>query len=130
MNYNEIVAALREEFPKANKATVSMALNTANYGVRFCKRAQDIFDEIAHKTPSKPRRTKPIRIQCRLTESTAQSVKHAMERHGISSVQTLLESLVLAWLKSENAAGGVNTDSVHKRKDMCSQDSTEREESQ
>jgi hypothetical protein len=56
-----------------------------------------------------------------LTESTAQRVKQALERNGIASMQTFLESLVLAWLaqsecsttwaeKGESAAGGDDTD--------------------
>lgn len=56
-------------------------------------------------------------IQCRLTESTAQRVKQALERNGIASMQTFLESLVLAWLEqSESAAGGDDTDDAIKRK--------------
>lgn len=35
-HYTAIAAALREEFPKANKGTVSMALHTNDYGVKFC----------------------------------------------------------------------------------------------
>ena len=44
--YTAIVAALREEFPKANKGTVSMALHTNDYGVKFCTRAQEIYDAV------------------------------------------------------------------------------------
>lgn len=74
------IAALREEFPKANKGTVSMALHT-----------------------------------------------QALERNGIASMQTFLETLVLAWLaqsessttwaeKGKSAAGGDDTDDALKRK--------------
>lgn len=44
--YTAIAAALREEFPKANKGTVSMALHTNDYGVKFCARAQEIYDAV------------------------------------------------------------------------------------
>lgn len=109
--YTAIAAALREEFPKANKGTVSMALHTNDYGVKFCARAQAIYDEIVHQKPRRANRVKPIRLQCRLTESTAQRVKQALERCGVSSMQTFLESLVLAWLaQNESAAGGDDTD--------------------
>jgi hypothetical protein len=109
--YTAIAAALREEFPKANKGTVSMALHTNDYGVKFCTRAQEIYDAVTQRKPRTPRRVKPIRLQCRLTESTAQRVKQALERNGIASMQTFLESLVLAWLaQSESAAGGDDTD--------------------
>ena len=115
--YAAIVAALREEFPKANKGTVSMALHTNDYGVRFCTRAQEIYDAVTQQKPRRSNRVKPIRLQCRLTESTAQRVKQALERNGIASMQTFLESLVLAWLaQSESAAGGDDTDSAIKRK--------------
>lgn len=113
--YTAIAAALREEFPKANKGTVRMALHTNDYGVKFCTRAQEIYDTVTQRKPRIPRRVKPIRLQCRLTESTAQRVKQALERNGIASVQTLLESLVLAWLaQSESAAGGDDTDDALK----------------
>ena len=114
--YTAIATALREEFPKANNGTVSMALHTNDYGVKFCTRAQEIYDEIVHQKPRRPRRVKPIRLQCRLTESTAQRVKQALERNGIASMQTFLESLVLAWLaQSESAAGGDDTDDAYQR---------------
>lgn len=113
--YTAIAAALREEFPKANKGTVSMALHTNDYGVKFCARAQEIYDAVTQKKPRRPHRVKPIRLQCRLTESTAQRVKQALERNGIASMQTFLESLVLAWLaQSESAAGGDDTDDALK----------------
>lgn len=115
--YTAIAAALREEFPKANKGTVSMALHTNDYGVKFCTRAQEIYDAVTQQKPRIPRRVKPIRLQCRLTESTAQRVKQALERNGIASMQTFLETLVLAWLaQSESAAGGDDTDDALKRK--------------
>lgn len=113
--YTAIAAALREEFPKANNGTVSMALHTNDYGVKFCTRAQEIYDSVTQQKPRRPRRVKPIRLQCRLTESTAQRVKQALERNGIASMQTFLESLVLAWLaQSESAAGVDGTDDALK----------------
>lgn len=134
--YTAIAAALREEFPKANKGTVSMALHTADYGVKFCARAQEIYDAVTQQKPRRPRRAKPIRLQCRLTESTAQRVKQALERNGIASMQTFLETLVLAWLaqcecsttwaQSESAAGGDDTDDANRKNNLAS-DSTAKE---
>lgn len=112
--YTAIVSALREEFPKANKGTVSMALHTNDYGVKFCTRAQEIYDAVTQQKRRRANRVKPIRLQCRLTESTAQRVKQALERNGIASIQTFLESLVLAWLEqSESAAGWDESDSAY-----------------
>ena len=125
--YAEIVSALREEFPKANKGTVSMALHTNDYGVKFCARAQEIYDAVTHQKRRRANRVKPIRLQCRLTESTAQRVKQALERNGIASMQTFLESLVLAWLaQSESAAGWDESDSAHRKNNLAS-DSTAKE---
>lgn len=119
--YTAIAAALREEFPKATKGTVSMALHTNDYGVKFCARAQEIYDAVTQQKPRRPHRVKPIRLQCRLTESTAQRVKQALERNGIASMQTFLESLVLAWLaQSESAAGGDDTDSAYRKNNLAS----------
>lgn len=129
--YTAIAGALREEFPKANKGTVSMALHTNDYGVKFCARAQEIYDAVTQRKPRTPHRVKPIRLQCRLTESTAQRVKQALERNGIASMQTFLESLVLAWLaqsecsttwveKGESAAGGDDTDDAYRKNNLAS----------
>lgn len=136
--YTAIAAALREEFPKANKGTVSMALHTNDYGVKFCARAQEIYDAVTQRKPHRPRRVKPIRLQCRLTERTAQRVKQALERNGIASMQTFLESLVLAWLaqsecsttwaeKGESAAGGDDTDDALYRNNNLASNSTAKE---
>lgn len=123
--YTAIAAALREEFPKANKGTVSMALHTDDYGVKFCTRAQEIYDAVTQQKRHSQKRRKTFRMQCRLAESTAERVKQALERNGIASMQTFLESLVLAWLaqcecsttwaQKESAAGGENTDSASSR---------------
>lgn len=119
--YTAIAAALREEFPKVNKGTVSMALHTNDYGVKFCTRAQEIYDAVTQRKPRRPHRVKPIRLQCRLTESTAQRVKQALERNGIASMQTFLETLVLAWLaQSESAAGGDDTDDANRKNNLTS----------
>mgnify|MGYP002769661285 CR=1 FL=1 len=128
--YPEVVEALRDEFPKANKSAVCMALHTNDYGVKFCARAQEIYDAVTQQKPRRPRRVKPIRLQCRLTESTAQRVKQALERNGIASMQTFLESLVLAWLaqcecsttwaQNESAAGGDDTDDAYRKNNLAS----------
>ena len=119
--YTAIVAALREEFPKANKGTVSMALHTNDYGVKFCTRAQEIYDAVTQQKRRRANRVKPIRLQCRLTERTAQRVKQALERNGIASMQTFLESLVLAWLeKIESAAGWDESDSAYRKNNLAS----------
>ena len=119
--YAAIVAALREEFPKVNKSTVSMAMNTHAYGVKFCTRAQEIYNAVTQHKRRRANRLKPIRVQCRLTESTAQRVKQALERNGIESMQTFLESLVLAWLaQSESAAGWDDSDSAYRKNNLAS----------
>ena len=123
--YTAIAAALREEFPKANKGTVSMALHTNDYGVKFCARAQEIYDSVTQQKRHSQKRRKTFRMQCRLTENTAERVKQALERNGIASMQTFLESLVLAWLaQSESAAGGDDTDSALYRNNNHPKDNT------
>lgn len=115
ISYTAVVDALRDEYPKANKSTVSMALHTNDYGVRFCTRAQEIYDTVTQQKPRSAKRKKACRFQCRLTESAAESVKQAMERHGIASVQTLLEMLLIAWAQKESAAGCDESGSASKR---------------
>lgn len=115
ISYTAVVDALRDEYPKANKSTVSMALHTNDYGVRFCTRAQEIYDTVTQQKPHSAKRKKACRFQCRLTESAAESVKQAMERNGIASVQTLLEMLLIAWAQKESAAGWEESGSASKR---------------
>lgn len=115
ISYTAVVDALRDEYPKANKSTVSMALHTNDYGVRFCTRAQEIYDTVTQQKPRSAKRKKACRFQCRLTESAAESVKQAMERNGIASVQTLLEMLLIAWAQKESAAGCDESGSAPKR---------------
>ncbi len=118
--YPEVVEALRDEFPKANKSGVCMALHTNDYGVKFCARAQEIYDTVTQQKRHSQKRRKTFRMQCRLTENTAQRVKQALERCGIASMQTFLESLVLAWLaEKESAAGGENTDSANRNNNLA-----------
>ena len=120
-SYASIVSALREEFPKVNKGTVSMAMNTHAYGVKFCARAQEIYDAVTQQKRRRANRVKPIRLQCRLTESTAERVKQALERNGIASMQTFLEYLVLAWLAQiESAAGLDESDSAYRENNLTS----------
>ena len=119
--YPEVVEALRDEFPKANKSGVCMALHTNDYGVKFCARAQEIYDAVTQQKRHSQKRRKTFRMQCRLTENTAQRVKQALERCGVSSMQTFLESLVLAWLaQNESAAGGENTDDAIRKNNLAS----------
>lgn len=115
ISYSAVVDALRDEYPKANKSTVSMALHTQDYGVKFCTRAQEIYNDVTQRKPRSAKRKKACRFQCRLTESAAESVKQAMERCGIASVQTLLETLLIAWAKKESAAGWEKSGSAPKR---------------
>lgn len=115
ISYTAVVDALRDEYPKANKSTVSMALHTNDYGVRFCAKAQEIYDAVTQQKPRSAKRKKACRFQCRLTESAAESVKQAMERNGIASVQTLLEMLLLSWAQKESAAGWEESGSAPKR---------------
>lgn len=136
--YTAIAAALREEFPKVNKGTVSMALHTNDYGVKFCARAQEIYDAVTQQKRHSQKRRKTFRMQCRLAESTAERVKQALEKNGIASMQTFLESLVLAWLaqcecsttlaQKESAAGEDDTDSASSRNNNRDYPTTEGEE--
>lgn len=66
--YTAIAAALREEFPKANNGTVSMALHTNDYGVKFCARAQEIYDTVTQRKPRRPARQKRLR-RWKMTDS-------------------------------------------------------------
>lgn len=50
--YTAIAAALREEFPKANKGTVSMALHTNDYGVSSAPERRRFTTPLRNRSPA------------------------------------------------------------------------------
>ena len=112
MKDNEIAAAVAQEFPKHNKTAFSLASRPGETGVTFTPRALEIVWNVAPEEAvqkglvrpqerKKQKRKKSVRFSARLTPSTAQAVKQKMARLGIESKQTLIETLLLDWIKND-----------------------------
>lgn len=99
------VAAIREKFPKHTPTALSLAQRSQETGVCLVPEAQEIADSIDRVLRRSGRRSdkryKSVRFSCRLTPAAAELVKEQMAACGISSVQTLVEALLLGWAKAE-----------------------------
>jgi hypothetical protein len=103
-NYKEIAAALRPRFPKADKASVSYAMNTEKYGTTFCDEAKAIAAPWLPKAPVKRREGK--RVKChgwrvRLSPEAHELLNARMIRLGYSTKQAYLENLLREELREE-----------------------------
>lgn len=116
MTDKAVALAIRETFPKHTPGALSYALNTKTTGVMLCPKAQSIYDAL--RPPKKKRvcrRVKSVEFRARLTQETAEAVKQKMEAIGIASKQTLVEALLLRWVKEKApAAATAETNSERK----------------
>lgn len=102
MTDKAVAAVIRETFPKHTPGALSYALNTKATGVMLCPKAQSIYDALRPpKTKHRPKRAKSVDFHARLSPATAEAVKQKMEELGIHSKQTLIEALLLQWVKSD-----------------------------
>ena len=103
-NYKEIAAALRPRFPKADKVSVSYAMNTEKYGTTFCDEAKELAAPWLSKAPVKRKSEK--RIKChgwrvRLSPEAHELLNARMRRLGYSTKQAYLENLLRVELREE-----------------------------
>ena len=110
--FQKTVEAVKAEYPKFSPACLSISMRSYETGVQLTPRAQQIADgvqghERLHKRFS-DRRVKCVSFRCRLTTKAAEIVKHEMTERGVSSVQELLEELLLEWVKNK-PSGAANT---------------------
>ena len=97
MTSAERIERVRAEFPKFSKPCLSLSLRTPETGVQLCPRAALLA---GFRKPA-PHRTKTVRFSARLTPDTGAAVKAKMEAEGIASTQTLIEALLLAWVRKD-----------------------------
>ena len=112
MTDKAVAAVIRDTFPKHTPGALSYALNTSASGVMLCPKAQRIYDTLRPpKAKRKSRRVKNVEFRARLTPATAEAVKQKMEALGIHSKQTLVEALLLQWVKNDAAPAATVTTS-------------------
>ena len=78
----------------------------------LCPKAQSIYNALRPpKTKHRPKRAKSVDFHARLSPATAEAVKQKMEALGIHSKQTLVEALLLQWVKNDAAPAATVTTS-------------------
>lgn len=102
--FQEVVKAVRTEYPKFSPACLSLSMRTYETGVQMTPRAKTLAEAVqGHQRLSKrfsENRAKSISFRCRMCLTDAELVKHKMEAVGVSQ-QELIERLLLEWVKKE-----------------------------
>ena len=102
--FQEVVKAVRTEYPKFSPACLSLSMRTYETGVQMTPRAKTLAEAVqGHQRLSKrfsENRAKNISFRCRMCLTDAELVKHKMEAEGVSQ-QELIERLLLEWAKKE-----------------------------
>lgn len=88
----EVAEMLAKRYPKCNKATVSMAENSEDYGVKFLPEAEKMILDFLGESEPKPKK-KPARrlIGLRLETEALADFDRAKEEAGFQSTQAFLE---------------------------------------
>ncbi len=104
--FQETVKAIREEYPKFSPACLSLASRTSETGVMLTPRAKSVALSVnGLRRPlrgAEENRTKSVCFRCRLSLTSAESVKQEMAALGLTQ-QDLLEALLLRWLKESRS---------------------------
>ena len=103
-NYKDIAAALRPRFPKADKASVSYAMNTEKYGTTLCPEAMKLAAPWLPKASVRRKeenRVKSHGWRVRLTTEAHELLNARMHRLGYSTKQAYLENLLRIELREE-----------------------------
>jgi len=104
MNLNDALEVLKDEYPKANKPALSMAMRTDETGVTLSPKAKRMI-----YGPPKPR-SKPCALKVRVTPEDRELIHAEMDRLGCQTEQDFLAYLLdtvihptkREWLPSED----------------------------
>lgn len=111
--FQEVVRAVKTEYPKFSPACLSLSMRTYETGVQMTPRAKNLADAVQGSErlckARRDRRVKTISFRCRMTPRAAEIVKHEMAARGYTSIQEWLEEIILEWVKSE-PSGATNTE--------------------
>lgn len=119
MTNREIADRIAIDYPKHSKAALSLALRSSETGVRLTPKAERIYLECKGFVRKTENRKKCVRFSARLSDETAAAVMEAMQREGYSTVQALIEALLLDWLKTKNSAPDAGTPGAEKKGTNC-----------
>lgn len=104
----EIVETVAAIYPKFDRFLLSKVRNGKKTGVRLRKDALDALTARFGETPSagaegrrKPRRAKPMRISCRLTDEVYGTLQRLIARRGVT-MQRFLEEIITSKLNEQS----------------------------
>lgn len=107
----DIVEVVASIYPRFDRYLLSKAEHGEEYGIRLRSDAQHelmehfrVAPEDGSKGPSKPRRSKPKRITCRLTEKAYGALQRELERTGMT-MQGYIEGLITKALNGGEVHG-------------------------
>lgn len=99
----EIVDVVRKRFKGFDNSLITKCKNYEKYGVGLRREAVKLLREHFHieaqEAQRQPRRTKPKRIQCRLTETLYATLQRRLAQSG-QTAQEYLESIIVADLQA------------------------------
>lgn len=102
----DMIAAMRDAYPKYGKPTQCMIDNPEKYGVCLTPAAEQLLSarfgqavKSAPRTRRKPNRAKPNRLFVRLSDELYSEVKRLMGQTNCNSMQDFLETLLLAFVE-------------------------------
>ena len=105
----DIVEVVASIYPRFDRYLLSKVEHGEVYGIRLRTDAQHelmthfrVTQENGSRPPRKPRRSKPKRITCRLTDEAYGALQRELERTGLT-MQSYLENLIVKSLKGGNA---------------------------
>lgn len=94
-------------FRKYDKALQSKVERPDQYGIRLLESAEAAVLAAIGERPVKPHRSDGHRVKdrvsCRLTKPVYRQLQQAQKRCGHSTMQTLVETIILDWLKKEES---------------------------
>lgn len=109
LQVKEIVAIIKQKYPRYSKITHCMVENPDGYGVKLLPEAEALLPENPARKQDKHRNK--YRLSCRVTKARYEAVKQAIEQDGrFTSVQAFLDWWIYVYLKNRAAPGGRNTE--------------------
>jgi len=98
----DIVAVMKEQYPKYDKHLHSKVERPEEYGVRLVNDAERLLEEAFAETAPKPRRPDrrrlPNKVQCRLSKAEFDRLQHALKADGFDTIQAGMTHVIRFYL--------------------------------
>ena len=98
-----IVAVMREQYPKYDKALHSKVERPELYGIRLVRGAERLLEDAFAGTVPEPRKREnrrlPARLQCRVSRTDYRRLQLAFQGDGFDTMQSGLAHIIHAYLE-------------------------------